>query len=67
MMTGDFCALCGEPIHLDLEVGCALDDTVSFVCEPCGEKVRAAVEYSVKAQVTEFRRIERIRAAALLN
>jgi predicted transcriptional regulator len=36
----------------------ALDDVISF---------RTAVEHSVKTQVTELRRIERIRAAALLN
>jgi len=57
---GDVCVLCGGPLQLDrvAQVRAALDDVISF---------RTAVEHSVKTQVTEFRRIERIRAAALLN
>jgi hypothetical protein len=48
---GDVCVLCGGPLQLDRVA-----------------QVRAAFdEHSVKTQVTEFRRIERIRAAALLN
>ena len=65
----EFCILCAKPIELDggAQACAALDGVVSFVCEQCGEEVRAAVEHSAKAQVKEFRRIERIRAAALLN
>jgi ribosome-binding protein aMBF1 (putative translation factor) len=68
-MSEDVCVLCGETIELDrvAQVCAALDGVVSFVCNQCAEEVRAAVEHSVKAQVTEFRRIQRIHASALLN
>ena len=68
-MISDVCVLCGGPLQLDrvAQIRAAFDDVVSFVCEQCAEQVRTAVEHSVKTQVTEFRRIERIRAAALLN
>ncbi len=69
MNTADVCVLCARPIELDRvdRVRAALNDETSFVCNQCAEEVRAAVKHSVKVQVAEFRRIERIRAAALLN